>query len=74
MGSGAITMKVWRHVSPGEDGQPIVTVMTEAQIIAEYYPFWCEQMKKVGKADLISEQSCIDDWVVVHWAEEVDAD
>lgn len=41
---------------------------TEEQIIAEYYDYWKTRMEQVGKADKISEENCIADWVVVNWA------
>lgn len=56
----------WRYTDP--DG---TTEMSEAEILKHYYPYWCEQMKRVGKAQQISEQACIEDWVIVHWAEKV---
>lgn len=43
--------------------------MSEAQILRDYYPWWKSQMEKRGKQDLISEESCIEDWIVVNWAE-----
>jgi hypothetical protein len=43
--------------------------MTEAEILAAYGPYWREQMRRVGKEAEITEQGCIDDWVVVNWAE-----
>jgi hypothetical protein len=42
--------------------------VSEEEILRTYYPWWQEQMRQVGKADQISEASCIEDWVVVHWA------
>lgn len=51
-----------------QDGLKMVT---ENQILADYYPWWCEEMRKAGKADKISPQNCIDDFCVVHWAWEV---
>lgn len=61
---------VYRYVEPGADGvTPVVIVCTRAQVLAAYYPYWCERMRKAGKAHLISEEACLDDFVVVHWAE-----
>lgn len=45
--------------------------LTEEDILAQYYPHWQQQMTKVGKADQISPEGCIEDFVAVHWAEEV---
>lgn len=61
--------KVWcydEYVDP-PDG-PTVIEMTEAQILEEYWPYWKEQMEKVGRSELISPERCIQDWVTVNWA------
>lgn len=44
---------------------------TKSDILKEYYECWCDNMRKVGKESMISEDACIEDWVVVHWAEEI---
>lgn len=64
----------YRYTEPGEHGEPTVFTVSEQDILASYYAFWCQQMRRAGKADLISEQACIDDFVVVHWAEIVPDD
>ena len=64
--------RIWRYVEPGDDDQPVTVVMTDAEILEEYFPWWSVQMRKVGKDTLITPENCIDDWVVVHWAEPVD--
>lgn len=46
--------------------------MSEKQILDSYKEWWSEQMIKVGKANLISDENCIDDWIVVNWANEKD--
>lgn len=58
--------KTWRYEDP--DG---TVTMTEDEILAVYFDFWSEEMRKVGKESEITPQGCIDDWVVVHWAERV---
>ena len=47
-------------------------VITRSQILEEYFPWWAAQMRKACKADQISEDACVDDFVVVHWAWKVD--
>lgn len=42
--------------------------VTRSEILKEYFPWWIEQMRKAGKADLISEDRCVEDFCVVHWA------
>lgn len=62
----------WAYVEPGGVGHSdTVIVMTEADIIAEYFPYWRSRMADIGQSDLISEEACIENWVVVHWAAEV---
>lgn len=62
-------MASWTYVEPGDDGvTPVYVTLSEEQIIAEYYAWWSEQMLRIGKADQISAQNCIEDWVTVHWA------
>ena len=61
--------QVWVYLVPGDDGvTPITVTMTEAEILRDYFPYWKTQMIKAGKSDLISEQHCVEDWVVIHWA------
>jgi hypothetical protein len=43
--------------------------VTEADILRDYWPYWCEQMRKVGKDAMINHENCIEDFVVVHWAQ-----
>jgi len=56
-------------IVPG--GTPTQPILSEAQILAIYFPCWSKQMRKAGKQNLISFENCIKDWVVVHWAWEV---
>jgi hypothetical protein len=51
-----------------QDGEHNVT---DEQILAEYYPYWQEQVRKVGREHLISPENCIEDWVAVNFAEEI---
>lgn len=51
-----------------QDGEHTVT---EEGILRTYYPYWCGEMTKVGKFEEISIESCIEDFTVVNWAEEV---
>ena len=49
-------------------------VITRSEIIEQYFPWWSEQMRRIGKADQISEDTCVEDYVTVHWAWKVDDD
>jgi hypothetical protein len=65
-----------RHFSYLEMNQedintPTIVTMTEDEILAQYYEYWQGEMRKVGKADQISPEACLEDFVAVHWAYEV---
>lgn len=47
----------------------IVRQMTEKEILDYYWPWWKPKMiKKYGLCHKdITEQNCIDDWVVANW-------
>ena len=47
---------------------------TEKRIIAEYFTYWSDQMKRIGKEDQICHENCIEDWVIVNWAQELSED
>jgi len=41
---------------------------TAPEILAEHYPHYKEQMKKVGKRHLATPESCVEDWITINWA------
>lgn len=45
--------------------------LTEQEILNLYFPHWSEQMKLRGKEELISEEHCLEDWIIVNWAWEI---
>lgn len=42
--------------------------LTRDEILEQYWEYWTSQMKRIGKEDLISEDNCITDFMVIHWA------
>lgn len=68
-------MRTFRYnqpVNPPVDGlDNLVCEITDEQIIIEFFDWWAGEMIKVGKADEISLEACVDDWVTVNWAWEV---
>ena len=46
-------------------------VISEEQILKEYWDYWRERMEQVGKEDLINPENCIYDFCVIHWAFEI---
>ena len=67
--------RVWRYIEPrypqAEDWEPVGICQSEQQILTDFYSYWAHSMKRAGKSHMISRQNCIEDYVVVHWAEEV---
>lgn len=61
----------WKYVEPGPNNEPVETVVTDEDIIRDFFPWWSGEMKRLGREDLISHKNCIEDYVVVNWAEEV---
>lgn len=65
-------MRKWKYIEPGDDGiTPVEHILTDEEILKQYRAYWTERMCIVGKANEISEENCIQDWVVIHWAEEI---
>ena len=50
-----------------------LVVYTEKEILDMYWDYWYAQMvRKYGQGHyLITEQNCIDDWAVTHYAKEI---
>jgi hypothetical protein len=62
-------MRYWIRTEPVSDSlEAVHHIMSEGAIIAEYWTYWCSQMTKTGKQDMISAERCIEDWAAVHWA------
>lgn len=64
-------MKSWSWVEPGDNDEPVVQTITEEEILRTYYPMWAGCLYGLGRANLISAKNCIEDFVTVHWAQEV---
>lgn len=60
-----------------EDGALVdneVVILTEKEILERYWSFWEKKMvEKYGTGhELITKENCLDDWVTVNWAWEVE--
>lgn len=64
-------MKCYEIAYPDEDGNDIVEVLTEDEIITQYYTYWSTKMIQNCPGAAITRERCIEDWCVVHWATEV---
>ena len=60
-------MKYYKYDEPHRES----VILSENQIIQDYYGIWSKKMKELGREHLISKENCIEDWVTVHWAYEV---
>jgi hypothetical protein len=63
-------MRYYRYITQGDGDEPIRVTISEDQILREYFPYWIRQMIRVGRTPLITQENCIDDFCVVHWAQE----
>ena len=66
-------MKYWTTVST--DKHPTLNfditiweTLTEKEILNLYWTSWKKSMDDQGKHDLISDENCIQDWCIAHWA------
>jgi hypothetical protein len=67
------TQRYWTIVFPGECGQHVQETWSEKQIIASaWYRNWIMMMVQADKAHLMSDEAALDDWKVVHWAQQTD--
>lgn len=66
-------MRYYSYSEPGEtDMQMVKTILSEKEILAEYWNYWSDRMKQGGFASQISKERCIEDWCMIHWASEED--
>ena len=61
---------------PDHEDNGYVRTVSEQEILDEYWEWWKNAMiAKYGEGhELINEQECINDFVVCHWAWEVEDD
>lgn len=64
--------RYWTICYPGEWGQNVQETFSEDQILKSYFPHWFHKMVEANKHDHISNENCIEDWKIVHWAWETD--
>lgn len=67
-------MRTFQYYEYSEAEKIEPTTVTEEEIIRDWYPEWCDKMRKVGREHLISKEECILDWCAIHWAWEVEGD
>lgn len=69
-------MRYYSYNEMGDDGENIVVTKSETDILHEYWPYWYGKMcEKFGKEVVHAKYSfheCLEDWIVVNWAWEVE--
>ncbi len=64
-------MKLYEIAYPDENNNDIVEILTEDEIIEQYYTYWSTKMIQNCPGEPITRERCIEDWCIVHWATEV---
>lgn len=41
---------------------------TRQEILDSYLDHWKARMVKAGRQHLITEENCVEDWCLIHWA------
>ena len=68
-------MRKFVYDEPGEEsGSSVTTVVTEDQIINDFWEEWKAKIIKIygSDTDLLTRQNCIEDWCEIHGAWEYD--
>ncbi len=63
-------MKYWKYVMETDDnGENFgYNVISEADILHDFFPEWKKQMQELGREDEINEDNCIQEWVTYYSA------
>ena len=69
MGNPSI-MKYWKYVVEEDyEGEHFgFSLISEKDIIKDYFPEWERDMKSMGREDEISYENCIQEWVIYYQA------
>ena len=76
--AGNMMMKYfsYNHYDPDHEDGGYVRTVSEQEILDEYWDWWYGKMcEKFGKDHVdanYSSEDCVEDWVVVNWAWEVE--
>jgi hypothetical protein len=65
-------MRRFAYNEPSADfSENTVVVVTEQDILDQYWDFWSDAMLHVHKSPMITKENCLQDFVVVNWAWEL---
>ena len=73
-------MRYFKYQYPDEKMFPVEVVMSEQEILHEYFPFWIDLIIRRFPDRHLEltfhelQKMAIDDWIVSHWAWEVNED
>jgi len=67
-------MRYYSYTEPDLENEFEATkyIYSEEEILGEYWDYWTDTMREVGRGNLISKKACIEDWLTTHWAVEED--
>lgn len=63
-------MRYFRIVSSDGKGNFWEETLSEKDVLDYYWPYYSNELEEMGVVP--TKEECIEDWVVAHWAEEVD--
>ena len=70
-------MKWFMHVEPAKDKEPVYSFYSEKAVLEAYWDHWQTNMmiknvvKKLPQMENVTHENCIQDWMTIHWAQEV---
>lgn len=73
-------MRLWQYwkyndITDNVTFTPITRCVDDDEILAMYWEYWSEGMKRRGYPEKeITKEACIDEWAVVNWAWEISGD
>lgn len=69
-------MRYWIYCEPASEvsSVPVYTILSDQAILDSYWEYWCGRMESVGKQAELDRETCIQDWVTIHWAQPADSE
>ena len=64
-------MRTFQYNELDKEGNPVTITITDIDILRDYFPWWSEEMRRIGRPDQINEDDCIEDFIFAHWAWEI---
>lgn len=68
-------MRKFKISYPDDDGNPVEELLTEDVVREQYWNYWESKMiEKYGNIEKYTFNDCLEDWIAIHWAEEIEDD